>query len=241
MFYLSDEDDLLRGLQSRTLAAIPARLRRRADGQPAGPALDSLIDGVQRRAEVEDAKRRRDQLAVERPEGAQRSGFYALRDSFLHSTDLAAEVRGLLGEVVAEYVGRYADPERLLDALAELYAVRLHAEDLAGHPGSSSASGNESPLRHRVAEDAQRAYRHHEEFVGAANQREAERTIVFRVLDRSWREHLEALAALRSGLSGGPDDLARYEAEAERRYTIMLRRAKEDIVRYCLHTEIGQY
>jgi preprotein translocase subunit SecA len=238
-FFLSLDDALLRGLQSRALAALPARIRERADGAPLGAVIERVIKGIQRTAERADFERRLEQLAVDDVESIQRAQIYSLRDELLYESDLADYVSKLVDEVAGLYVRRYRDPDRLLSALAQLYPTRLTISGLI-RPGDGLQVGDPGAEREeQIKADAHVAYNRHEEMVGPATMRDMERRIVLSVLDSNWSQHLSELDAMRAAanLNLSPHDrLPEYRNEATKRYKVMLERTKEDIVGYLFHS-----
>jgi preprotein translocase subunit SecA len=239
-FFLSQEDALLRGLQSRALATVPARMRRRADGAPLGAIMERLINGIQLKVEHTDFRRRLEQAAIDDVESIQRAQIYSVREEPLNKSDLSGYVSKLIDEVAAIYVRRYRDPERLLDALAQLYPTGLTIADLT-MPGDRTQVGDPGPERlARIKADAHVAYHRHEQLVGTAAMRGMERRIIFPVLNSSWRQHLSELDAMRAAASPSlspRDRLSEYRNEATKRYMAMLERIKEDIVGYLFHSE----
>jgi preprotein translocase subunit SecA len=227
-FYLSLEDQLLRGLQSRLWSAVPKRIRRRADATPLSSIQVRILEDIQRNAEQADAQRRHEWLAVEEVEGAQRAQVYSLIDTLVRESDLTAFIRTVIDEVAAIYVRQYPDCDRLLSALALLYPTRLTLNDLMAHAGNSGAEERGK----QISADAHIAYDRHEQLLGSATMRRTERRIVFSVLTRSWSQHLAELAAMRAiaGLDGGSwDGLTEYQDEAAKRYAGMLEKVNEDI------------
>ncbi len=234
-FYLSLEDQLLRGLQSRLWSAVPEQIRQRADATPLSTIQVRLVDDIQRDAEQADAQQRREWLAVEEVEGAQRAQVYSLINTLVRESDLTAFIGTVIDEVAAIYVRRYPDCDRLLSALAMLYPTRLTMNDLMAHAGNPGAERGK-----RISADAHIAYDRHEQLLGSAAMRRTERRIVFSVLTRSWSQHLAELAAMRAatGLDDGSrDQLTEYQAEAAKRYAAMLEKVKVDIVGYLFHSE----
>lgn len=233
-FYLSLEDRLLRALQSRLWSAVPERIRRRADATPLSSVQVRLIEEAQRDAEQADAQRRRDWLAVEDVENAQRVQVYSLIDALVEESDLTAFIGSVIDEVVATYVRRYRDDDRLLSALAILYPTRLTMNDLLAQ------AGNPAEKQKRISADAHIAYGRHEQLLGSAAMRRAERKIARSLLTRSWSKHLAELAAMRAvaGLDDGSRDrLTEYRNEAAKSFTVMLDKVREDIAGYVFHSE----
>jgi preprotein translocase subunit SecA len=234
-FYLSLEDHLLQGLQSRLWSALPEGIRQRADGAPQGRIQEHVIDSIQHDAEQADAQRRRDWLEVEEVENTQRVQVYALIDTLVRASDLTAFIGTLIDEVAAMYVRRYPDCDRLLSALARLYPTRLTMNDLLAR------AGDPDPGRQaRISADAHAAYDRHEQFLGSAALRQTERKIAYSVLTRNWSQHLAELAAMRAAVGladGSRDRLTEYQDEATKRYVAMMEKVSEYIVGYLFHSE----
>lgn len=241
-FYLSGEDPLLRGLQSRAWAALPARIRQRADGAPFSDAQHRIVGGIQRKAEQADSQRRGEQVAADGVERAQRVQVYSLIEELAGQSDLGGFVGKQIDEVAALYVRRYRDPDQLLSRLALLYPTRLTIGDLTA-PGGGGRTGDPDAGRAAgIRADAHLAYARHAQFLGPDTMRKTERRIVFSVLNRCWSEHLGQLDAMRSAVipdSGSPDWLPGYRDAAANRYAAMREKAAEDIVGYAFHSEPG--
>ena len=213
---------------------MPERIRRRADATPLSSMQVRLIEEAQRDAEQADSQRRRDWLAVEEVENVQRVQVYSLIDALVEESDLTAFIGSVIDEVVAIYVRRYPDDDRLLSALAMLYPTRLTMNDLLAQ------TGNPAEKQKRISADAHIAYARHEQLLGSAALRQAERKISCSLLTRSWSKHLAELAAMRAvaGLDDGSrDQLAEYQHEATKSFAVMLDKVKENIVGYLFHSE----
>jgi preprotein translocase subunit SecA len=234
-FYLSLEDPLLRGLQSRLWSAVPERIRRRGDASPLSSIQARVIEDIQRDAEQADAGRRHDWLAVEEVEDTQRGQVYRLIDTLAQESDLTMFIGMLIDEVTAMYVRRYPDCERLLSALALLYPTRLTMSDLM------TQAGNPDHEREKlISADAHVAYDRHEQLLGSVAMRQTERKIAYSVLTRSWSQYLAELAAMRAAVGlddGSRDGLTEYQHEAAGRFAVMLEKVKEDILGYLFHSE----
>ena len=110
-FYLSAQDSVLAGLQSRVMIWIRAAIRRRADGAPIGAVQARVIAHVQRNAEIADFERLLDRLAFEDVESAQRREIYLIPDQILLNAEGYAG--SLMGQLAATYAQRYRDAGRL--------------------------------------------------------------------------------------------------------------------------------
>lgn len=239
-FYLSAQDPLLRGLQSRAREAIPLRIRQRGDRVPAGKMITRLVDRVQRDAAAADFQRLLAGLAFEDVENDQRNAVYSMRDDVLLGRDLSAYVEGLIDQVAAIYVRRYPDTERLLSELADLYPTRLTLADLTVSGDSAAGSLPVTDRKALVKADARRAYRRHEEFIGAATLRNLEREFTLRVLDRNWAQHLLEMESMRTVCNSDPKPDARleeYQGESARQFRAMLDRVKVHVAGYLFHAK----
>ena len=236
-FYVSAEDPLMRGLQSRALATIPLGIRQRADGLSAGAVITRVVDGLQREAEAEDFKQLLVRLAFEDVEKDQRIRVYSIRDEGLLSSDLSDYVGGLIDQVAGIYARRYTDAQRLLDELSRLYPTRLALTDLT-IPGNQSTESTVSNREALIKADARLAYRRHEELIGSAALRSLEHEFALRVLDNTWSQHLLELQSMRIICSSDPQPdthFETYKTQSATLFQAMLQRISVHTLGYLFH------
>jgi preprotein translocase subunit SecA len=232
-FYLSAQDPVLAGLQSRVMTWIPAAIRRRADGAAVGPVQARVIAGAQQNAEKADFGRLLGRLAVEDVEDAQRREIYAIRDRIL--LDAEGYTGSLMGQLAATYAQRYRDA-RSLERLARLYPPELSGGNLS----RALASAQPADTAEIIEADLWLAYRRRQDFIGSGALRDAELRIALAVLDSSWRQQLLELESMRTayGLTQrATDQLPEYQTQATRLYRAMRDRITEDTLGYLFHAD----
>jgi preprotein translocase subunit SecA len=97
-------------------------------------------------------------------------------------------------------------------------------------------------LAGRAAADAQQVYRRREQELGTAVIRELERRVTLSVLDRGWREHLQAMPELQKAIAmrtAGAAALAEYRREGALLFNRMREEANREIVRTLFHIRVG--
>jgi preprotein translocase subunit SecA len=231
-FYLSAQDPVLAGLQSRVMTWLPAAIRRRADGAPIGAVRARVIADVQREAEIADFERLLGRLAFEEAESAQRREIYLIRDRILLNAE--GYVGSLMGQLAGTYAQRYRDAGRLVKQLARLYPPELSDGNLARALASRRPAGTADIIE----ADLRSAYRGREEFIGSDALRDMEPRIALAVLAANWRQQLLELEAMHmtGGFTGrAREQLPDYQAQAARLYRAMRDRITEDTLGYLFH------
>ena len=235
-FYLSAEDPLLAGLQSRVLSWIPAAVRQRADGAPVDGVMARLIDQVQHDDEAAGFESLLVRLEFVNPESVQRREIYEVRERIVLSSDLSGYLRALMRQVAESFVRRYADPGRLARALAGLRPAELSTANLA----DSLARANPSDLAGIVEADLIAAYGARTASVGAATLGGMEHRVALSVLDMSWRQQLADLEAMRLVCAATPnpaDSLPEFRAVAASKYRALREQIAADTLGYLFYSE----
>jgi preprotein translocase subunit SecA len=120
-----------------------------------------------------------------------------------------------------------------------IYAERASA--LSGKDLSAQVRTLIDEVSGAGAAGARRCYARREAEIGPEVARELERRVVLSVLDRAWREHLQAMPELLNAISmrtAGEAALAEYRREATLAFNRMRQAASEDIVRALLTLKI---
>jgi len=228
-FYLSAQDPLLAGLQSRVMTLIPAAIRRRADGAPFNALQARLIADVQQKTETADFERLLARLAFAEPESQQRREIHAIHDRILASAE--DYITSLMGQLAVTYARRYRDPGQLMKQLARLCTPELADRNLARALAAAQPAGTAQIIKAGLRS----AYRRREEFVGSGALRDMESRIALAVLSSNWRQQLRELQSMATacGFTHQPTDhLPEYQAQATRLYRALCDRVTEDTLRY---------
>ena len=172
----------------------------------------------------------------------QRTVIYAERHRVLDREDLHEQVRGMINEVIADYVAQATsegfaeewDLEELWRAFRRLYPVGITINELVEEEGGERSYLSTDIVTARMQDDAQAAYDRREEELTPDVVRELERRVILSVLDTKWREHLYEMDYLREGISlramAQRDPLIEYQREGYELFTAMMEAIKEESV-----------
>ncbi len=253
-FYLSFEDDLMRRFNGDKVAQFLEWAKTAPDVPIESKTVSRSIRSAQTQVEHFNFEMRKDLLKYDDVMNRQRQVIYAERHRVLAGEDLHEQVRGMINEVVADYVANATsegfaeewDLDQLWRAFRSLYQARLTVDELIEDEGGERSYLNAALITERMQADAQAAYDRREEELGAEVMRELERRVVLSVLDTKWREHLYEMDYLREGISlramAQRDPLVEYQREGYELFGAMMDGIKEESVRnlFNLSVEVQQ-
>jgi preprotein translocase subunit SecA len=241
-FYLSFEDDLMRRFNGDRVAQFLEWAKTSPDVPIESKTVTRSIRSAQTQVEQLNFEIRKDLLKYDDVMNRQRTVIYAERHRVLDGEDLQEQVRGMINEVIADYVvGATAqgfaeewDLDELWTALRRLYPVGVTIDQLVDDEGGERSYLSTDNIIARIQEDAQAAYDRREEELGADVIRDIERRVVLSVLDSKWREHLYEMDYLREGISlramAQRDPLIEYQREGYELFAAMMDAIKEESV-----------
>jgi preprotein translocase subunit SecA len=247
-FFLSLEDDFMRGLSTQAMAGLVSLFDHGtlSDGAPITHRLMSrTIAAAERRSESWNLRRRRQVLAYDEVMNEQREVVYRTRRAILKGDDLRERVRGFIGDaikgLVADYCPRADRPatwnlDGLFNALAELYPVSIRRHELG------SGAVDRSKLEALLLQDAARAHKDREAELGAEVLVELERAVLLTVLDRHWRQHLYEIECLQDAIrvlaTGRADPLVEYQRRTLELFRAMEVSLRPEAVRYIFSASV---
>jgi preprotein translocase subunit SecA len=241
-FYLSLEDDLMRMFNSERVAAIMDRLNIPADVPVENSVVSRAIRSAQSQVESQNFEIRKDVLKYDDVLNRQRKVIYGERHEVLEGADLHEQIRSMIDEVIASYVGVATadgypeewDLDKMWRAFKQLFPISLSTEAVIEEAGGDKSGLTADLLTEMAQEDAQQAYDRREEELTPELMREIERRVVLSVLDRKWREHLYEMDYLREGIGlramAQRDPLVEYQREGYDMFNAMMDGIKEESV-----------
>jgi preprotein translocase subunit SecA len=232
---VSFEDDLVKTVLNLTPSSLLNRTQR--DGGPF-KYLSHVLDGVQAKQAARTAEMLVEALGYDAVLAGQQLEIYAERREMLRRKDLSEQIRVTIGQVIRTEVtaaaGRPAGQERLWPELRKLFPVTVTPESLAAERGCEVARLPPDFVAERVTADAERAYDRREAELTPPLMRELERRVTLSIIDRFWRQHLDALPDLLKSIElrnpGGKPPLADYRREAAQLFTAMRAAVSKHIV-----------
>ena len=253
-FYLSFEDDLMRRFNGDRVAQFLEWANTSPDVPIESKTVTRSIRSAQTQVEQLNFEIRKDLLKYDDVMNRQRTVIYAERHRVLDGEDLHEQIRGMINEVIADYVAEATaegfaeewDLEELWRAFRRLYPIGLTIDQLVEDEGGERSFLTTDSLTSRIQEDAQAAYDRREAELTPDVMRELERRVILSVLDSKWREHLYEMDYLREGISlramAQRDPLIEYQREGFELFNAMMDAIKEESVGnlFTLQVEVQQ-
>jgi len=239
-FFLSLEDNLLRIFGGERVAGLMNAFRVEEDMPIESGMLTRSLEGAQKKVETYYYDIRKQVFEYDEVMNNQRKAVYAERRRVLEGRELKAQVIGYGERTIDDIVEAYVNPElppeewdlsRLVDKVKEfVYLLEdLTPEQLEG------LSMDE--LKAFLQEQMRNAYDLKEgqvEEVRPGLMREAERYFILQQIDTLWREHLQAMEALRESVGlrgyGQKDPLIEYKNEGYDMFLEMMIQMRRNVI-----------
>ena len=239
-FYLSLEDDLMRIFAKEWVSNLLKRL-----GMEEGIPIESRlitrrIEAAQKAVEAQNFESRKHLLEYDDVMNKQRETVYGLRRQLLSGLDqkqliLDDYVEAMLGDLLDEYAPDQKHPDEwnydgLKNQIFTRCGVDMAAENIEAEKLNRQELGDALFAKLRERYDAK------EKLLGPDAMRYHERMIMLSVLDQLWKDHLLNMDHLKEGIGlrgyGQHDPLVEYKRESFDMFEAMMKRFREDTVRY---------
>jgi preprotein translocase subunit SecA len=239
-FFLSLEDNLLRIFGGERVAGLMNAFRVEEDMPIESGMLTRSLEGAQKKVETYYYDIRKQVFEYDEVMNNQRKAVYAERRRVLEGRELKAQVIGYGERTIDDIVEAYVNPElppeewdltRLVDKVKEFIYL---LEDLA--PDQLDGLSMDE-LKAFLQEQMRNAYDLKEGQVEAVRpglMREAERFFILQQIDTLWREHLQAMEALRESVGlrgyGQKDPLIEYKNEGYDMFLEMMIQMRRNVI-----------
>jgi preprotein translocase subunit SecA len=239
-FFLSLEDNLLRIFGGDRVAGLMNAFRVEEDMPIESGMLTRSLEGAQKKVETYYYDIRKQVFEYDEVMNNQRKAVYAERRRVLEGRELKAQVIGYGERTVEDIVEAYVNPElppeewdltRLVDKTKEFIYL---LEDLT--PDQLQGLGVEE-LKAFLQEQLRNAYDIKEGQIEQQRpglMREAERYFILQQIDTLWREHLQAMDALRESVGlrgyGQKDPLIEYKNEGYDMFLEMMTQMRRNVI-----------
>ena len=239
-FFLSLEDNLLRIFGGDRVAALMNAFRVEEDMPIESKMLTRSLEGAQKKVETYYYDIRKQVFEYDEVMNNQRRAIYAERRRVLEGLDLKEQVlqyaEKTMDEIVDAYVNQELPPEEwdlegLVNKVQEfIYLLQdlepAQLEDLTV-----------SEMQNFLHEEVRKAYEIKEAEVDRSQpglMRQAERFFILQQIDTLWREHLQAMDALRESIGlrgyGQKDPLIEYKQEGYEMFLEMMVDIRRNVV-----------
>ncbi len=247
VFFLSLEDDLMRLFSSDRLIKVMDRLGVQEGEVITHRMVTRQIEKAQVRVENHNFEIRKHLLQYDDVVNKQREVVYALRRDVLMEGDVSDVVAEYVEATLDRLLAEHADSDRPNDdwdyaGLAAAYQGLVLAP-LPVEKDERLTIGWDA-LRERLLGQARERYEAKEKRLGPELMRQLERWVLMRVIDEHWRDHLNQLVLLRSGIGlrsyGQRDPLVEYKGESYRMFESMMDAIESECAGLMFRAEIAR-
>lgn len=246
-FFLSLQDDLMRIFGSDRLDKMLERLGLQEGEAITHPWVNKAIERAQQKVEARNYDIRKHLLKYDNVMNDQRKVVYEQRRELMEKDTISDLIQQMREEVIDDLLSECIPEHALVDQwdLKRLHeeCLRLLGIDVPIDLWAKEDGIVEQEIRARIAKAHNDHIAEKSGKFTVALMNIAEKTILFRVLDGAWKDHLHALDHLRQGINlrayAQRDPLNEYQHEAFLLFEEMLRRVRETTISLLAHLEIG--
>jgi preprotein translocase subunit SecA len=236
-FYLSMEDDLMRIFGGERMQGMLDKLGFKKGEAIEHPWVTKAIENSQKKVEGRNFDIRKQVLEYDDVMNQQRDVIYSQRRELLEADD----VRDVIEDMRADFVGRLVDARMPPNVHAEDWDLDGLRQDMAGKAGldvdvRSLVEGNEiessDAMKEYLVEALTAMMGEKQAQVGEESLMRFEKYLLLQILDHHWKEHLLAMDHLRQsvGLRGyaQKQPLQEYKQESFELFASMIERVREE-------------
>jgi preprotein translocase subunit SecA len=244
-FYLSLEDDLMRIFASDKLSAIMSRLGMKEGEAIISPMVTRAIARAQKRVEEQNFSSRKHLLEYDDVMNQQRQVIYSLRREALHGKKKIEFIDSAINAVAYGAIIEHS-PERSNAGTWDFKALNEHASKFFHTEVSvknlDPAESTVDQVASEISDQVVAVYKDKLEKIGPENQARLESWVFLQVIDKSWKNHLQAMDSLKDSVSlrgyGQRDPLQEYKKEGFRHFETMMHRIEEETANALISVEI---
>jgi preprotein translocase subunit SecA len=239
-FFLSLQDNLLRIFGGERVEKLMNFMRVEDDMPIESGMLTRSLEGAQKKVETFYYDTRKQVFEYDEVMNNQRRAIYAERRRVLEGLDLKEQVIEYAEQTMTDIAQAFINPElppeewRLEEMLAKVKEFIYLLEDLEpSHLEDMTFSEIKTFLR----EEVRKAYDIKENQIDSMQpglMRQAERFFILQQIDTLWREHLQAIDALRESIGlrgyGQKDPLVEYKQEGYEMFLEMMTDIRRNVV-----------
>ena len=233
-FFLSMQDDLMRIFGTERMESLLDTFGFKEGEAIVHPWINKALKKAQEKVEERNFDIRKNLLKYDDVMNDQRKVIYEQRREMISSSDVDDIVSEMLSDVLREVTFAYLPPESspddwdakgLQDKLLSDYGISLDVEDLKARDGVTSQDVSD-----KVCELAISSLQSKKDLIGEDTFKSLEKSLLLRVLDQTWKEHLQVLDYMRYSIFmrayGQRDPLNEYKKEAFSLFKDMLSRIR---------------
>jgi len=241
-FYLSLEDELLRIFGGSSISMFMDRLKVPEDTPIEHSLLTRAIENAQKKVEAYNFEIRKQLLEYDNVLNKQREVIYAERRRILEEKDIREHILDMLSSIVEELAEIHMNPHASRDQW-DVEEFKKSLEQLIAQPLSFPDEDlSRAKLIEWAKEKALEAYSRKEQEISPELMRQIERYVLLRTIDIKWKDQLYSLDFLKEGIGlrayGQKSPLLEYQFEAFEMFQDMLKRIKEDTLKFLFRVQL---
>lgn len=249
-FFISLQDDLMRIFAaSDKLDAMLRRLGAQEDEVISHRMISKALEKAQLRVEARNFDLRKHLLRYDDVMNDQRKIIYSQRRELIEDGDIKDLVEEIKNDVIDQLIATYLIEDSTKEQW-DLSGLCFQANNIFAVPlplkkWEEQNALSETEVRATLQQMVEEHLQAKEVKYGADLLRGVEKTLLLRVLDQSWKDHLLNLDNLRQGINlrayaqGNP--LNEYKNEAFNLFRQMLEKLKMDFISLFAHSEASNY
>ncbi|RZI46186.1 preprotein translocase subunit SecA [Candidatus Finniella inopinata] len=245
-FFISLEDDLMRIFGSERLDPMLRKLGVKENEAISHTWITKALERAQHKVEARNFDIRKHLLKYDDVMNDQRKIIYEQRRDLMKLDSIEEMTKAITDEVIAETVQFHAPAEVLPDQwdLKGFHAeiTRLFGLDLPLQSWIDEETVNPAEIEKRIHQKLKEKMDAKVEAYGPEMMRSAEKTLLLRILDQSWKDHLLSLDHLRQGINlrayAQSNPLNEYKREAFNLFQYMMAKLKSDFVVVLSHFDL---
>ena len=239
-FFLSLQDNLLRIFGGDRVEKLMDMMRVEDDMPIESKMLTNSLEGAQKKVETFYYDTRKQVFEYDEVMNNQRRAIYAERRRVLEGLDLKEQViqyaEKTMGEIVDAYINPELPPEEWkLDKMVDKAKEFIYLLEDVAPEHLEDMTVNE--IKNFLCEEVRKAYdikEHQIDSMQPGLMRQAERFFILQQIDTLWREHLQAMDALRDSIGlrgyGQKDPLIEYKQEGYEMFLEMMIDIRRNVV-----------
>ena len=236
-FFLSLEDDLMRIFGADNISGIMDKLGMEEDEPIEHSLITKSIERAQKKVEDHNYNIRKYILEYDDVMNQQREVLYEQRRRILGNESLRDTINEMIDKLVTEAVDTYAD-EKLYPEEWDYEGLHKHLSQYFLTSELMSTEEMEEYTRQeldeRLHEIAHSEYQDRVDLLGEAMFGQLEKSIMLRVVDSKWMEHLDNMDMLREGIGlrayGQKNPLVEYKFEAYDMFQHMIESIQDETI-----------
>lgn len=239
-FFLSLQDNLLRIFGGDRVERMMELFKVEEDMPIESGMLTRSLEGAQKKVETFYYDTRKQVFEYDEVMNNQRRAIYAERRRVLEGLDLKEQVIKYAEQTMDDIVDAYVNPdlppeEWGLDSVVEKVKEFVYLlKDLEPSQLEDMTVGEIKTFLHEEVRKAYDLKEHQIEKVQPGLMRQAERFFILQQIDNLWREHLQAMDALRESVGlrgyGQKDPLIEYKQEGYEMFLVMMVDIRRNVV-----------